>query len=136
MRGAGRPGRRTRAGRTGRRDPRRRTGQRAGRGSVRVSVRDLTDALAFDVADEGALDVEPGRLFDRGHSGGDTVGTGIGLALARDLAASLGGRLLLTNAGPTTFTLLVPVRQKEGHGERRDEYEGAGPRDGVADPGA
>ncbi|MEU1532052.1 ATP-binding protein [Streptomyces fagopyri] len=107
-----------------------------GRGSVRVSVRDLTDALAFDVADEGALDVEPGRLFDRGHSGGDTGGTGIGLALARDLAASLGGRLLLTNAGPTTFTLLVPARQEEGQGERRDEYEGAGPQDGVADAGA
>ncbi|MFF2993148.1 sensor histidine kinase [Streptomyces sp. NPDC057950] len=103
-----------------------------GRGSVRVSVRDLAGALAFDVADEGVLDIEPGRLFDRGHSVGDSGGTGIGLALARDLAASLGGRLLLTNTDPTTFTLLVPVRQEERH----DEHDAAGRGDGAPDPDA
>ncbi|MGW3449902.1 histidine kinase dimerization/phospho-acceptor domain-containing protein [Streptomyces sp. NPDC001076] len=81
-----------------------------GRGTVRVAVRDLDDALAFDVSDEGAVTGEPSRLFDRGRTG-DGHGTGIGLALARDLAVSLGGRLSLTGRHPATFTLLLPVGQ-------------------------
>ncbi|MET7388117.1 HAMP domain-containing sensor histidine kinase [Streptomyces sp. NPDC005529] len=81
---------------------------RHGHGRVHLAVRDLDDALAFDVADEGALAAESAHLFARGHSGaGD--GTGIGLALAADLASSLGGRLGLANSDPTTFTLLVPA---------------------------
>ncbi|MEU9154137.1 HAMP domain-containing sensor histidine kinase [Streptomyces sp. NPDC048417] len=83
-----------------------------GRGTVRVAVRDLEDALAFDVSDEGAVTGEYPRLFDRGRTG-DGEGTGIGLALARDLAVSLGGRLSLTNRHPATFTLLLPVDQDE-----------------------
>lgn len=86
-----------------------------GRGTVRVVVRDLEDALAFDVSDEGAVTGLPSRLFDRGRTG-DGEGTGIGLALARELAASLGGRLSLTNRHPATFTLLLPVDQDETQG--------------------
>ncbi|MEU7305949.1 HAMP domain-containing sensor histidine kinase [Streptomyces sp. NPDC007206] len=78
-----------------------------GRGTVRLTVRDLDDALAFDVTDEGEVRGPAARLFDRGHSDGQ--GTGIGLALARDLAVSLGGRLSLTGRAPAAFTLLVPV---------------------------
>ncbi|MFG2881548.1 histidine kinase dimerization/phospho-acceptor domain-containing protein [Streptomyces sp. NPDC048297] len=89
-----------------------------GHGTVRVAVRDLEDALAFDVSDEGAVTGEPARLFDRGRTGDGGAGTGIGLALARDLAVSLGGRLSLTNRYPATFTLLLPVGL--------DESEGAG----------
>jgi signal transduction histidine kinase len=83
-----------------------------GRGTVRVTVRDLEDAIAFDVSDEGAVAGEPARLFDRGHTG-DGQGVGIGLALARDLAVSLGGRISLASASPATFTLLIPVDQDE-----------------------
>lgn len=83
-----------------------------GRGTVRLVVRDLDDALAFDVTDEGEVCDPAARLFDRGHSGGGP-GTGIGLALARDLAIALGGRLSLTASIPTTFTLLVPVHSAE-----------------------
>ncbi|RPE39368.1 histidine kinase/DNA gyrase B/HSP90-like ATPase [Streptomyces sp. Ag109_O5-1] len=86
-----------------------------GRGTVRVAVRDLEDALALDVSDEGAVTGEPSRLFDRGRTG-DVHGTGIGLALARDLAVSLGGRLSLTSGHPATFTLLLPVGQDETQG--------------------
>ncbi|MEU3843843.1 HAMP domain-containing sensor histidine kinase [Streptomyces sp. NPDC028635] len=81
-----------------------------GRGTARVGVRDLDDALAFDVSDEGAVEGEPAHLFGRGHTG-QSDGTGIGLALARDLAVSLGGRLSLTSRAPATFTLLIPVHR-------------------------
>ncbi|WP_406460035.1 HAMP domain-containing histidine kinase [Streptomyces sp. NBC_01622] len=84
-----------------------------GRGTVRLTVRDLGDALAFDVADEGAI--ETTRPFERGHTG-DGEGEGIGLALARDLTVTLGGRLSLTGRRPTMFTVLVPVRQ-DGTGD-------------------
>ncbi|MPY30548.1 HAMP domain-containing histidine kinase [Streptomyces adustus] len=81
-----------------------------GRGTVRLRVRDLGSALAFDVSDEGSIKGDPARLFDRGHSGGGP-GAGIGLALARDLAVSLGGRLSVTHASPATFMLLLPIAQ-------------------------
>ncbi|MCX4437681.1 ATP-binding protein [Streptomyces mirabilis] len=83
-----------------------------GRGTVRLTARDLGEAVAFDVTDEGAVDGEAARLFDRGHTGAGP-GSGIGLSLARDLAVSLGGRLSVTGRRPATFTLLVPVRQEE-----------------------
>ncbi|MFD0068117.1 sensor histidine kinase [Streptomyces sp. NPDC056637] len=95
-----------------------------GRGTVRLGVRDLNDALAFDVGDEGIVQGEVARLFDRGHTG-DGRGTGIGLALARDLAVSLGGRLSLSSGHPATFTLLVPVRQ-DGIEEDDEATAGSG----------
>jgi signal transduction histidine kinase len=83
-----------------------------GHGTVRLRARDLGDAVAFDVIDEGAVDGEADRLFDRGPVD-EGPGSGIGLSLARDLAVSLGGRLSLTGRRPVVFTLLVPVRQEE-----------------------
>ncbi|MBK6014542.1 HAMP domain-containing sensor histidine kinase [Streptomyces sp. MBT53] len=91
-----------------------------GRGTVRLTVRDLGDALAFDVADEGAIGTT--RPFERGRTG-DGEGEGIGLALARDLTVTLGGRLSLTNRRPTTFTVLVPVRQDDT-GDRTGNGDG------------
>lgn len=80
-----------------------------GRGMVRVRVRDLDDALAFDVPDEGEVSGDTARRFDRGHTGS---GAGTGIGLARDLAVSLGGRLL-TRGTPATFTLLLPVHRDQ-----------------------
>ncbi|MEU6011986.1 HAMP domain-containing sensor histidine kinase [Streptomyces sp. NPDC047453] len=93
-----------------------------GHGTVRVTVRDLDDALAFDVADEGTVDGDGERLFERGLSS-DSAGTGIGLALAHDLAVSLGGRLVLAGGAPTTFTLLLPVH-REGASPQNDAGQG------------
>lgn len=76
-----------------------------GRGTMVVDVRDLGDVLALDVADEDAVLVGPDTVFERGQSGGD--GTGISLALARSMAESIGGRLMLASVAPTRFSCLV-----------------------------
>jgi signal transduction histidine kinase len=91
---------------------------RHGSGAVVVSVRDAGGAVAIDVADQGdSLAHGTVDIFERGISGSSAehpdaaaAGHGIGLALARDLAQSQGGRLLLTRTSPgTVFTVLIPA---------------------------
>jgi signal transduction histidine kinase len=96
---------------------------RHGRGAIEVRFRDAGGAVAMDVSDAGtALAGRTVDIFARGVSGSAT-GQGIGLALARELALSQGGRLLLTRTSPgTVFTLLVPAAD-EGTGS--DEGTGA-----------
>lgn len=80
---------------------------RHGSGTVQVTVRESADAVAIDVTDEGHSQLDPSRLFRRGE--GARSGHGLGLALARRLAESADGRLVLAStSGPTTFTLLLP----------------------------
>jgi signal transduction histidine kinase len=78
-----------------------------GAGAVTLTVRDAGNALALDVADEGAGPADPGRLFVRGTHRDD--GHGIGLALARTLAEAEGGRLRLRQPSPPVFSLLLPA---------------------------
>lgn len=76
-----------------------------GAGTVTVSVRATSDALALEVTDQGAgLGEDPEQAFTRGVGNG----TGIGLALARSLAHAQGAMLTVTRSGPhPTFTLLI-----------------------------
>jgi signal transduction histidine kinase len=83
---------------------------RHGRGAVHVTARDVANAVAVDVTDEG-----PGITSDfdpfRSRTGATrSAGNGIGLALARRLAEGEGGRLRLARPTPPTFTLLLPSR--------------------------
>lgn len=79
---------------------------RHGSGAVTLNAREISDALAVDVADEGSITIESAVVFDRGTSGDE--GQGIGLALARSLAEASGGRLVLARRSPATFTLFLP----------------------------
>lgn len=83
---------------------------RHGRGAVQVTARDVGNAVAVDVTDEGpgiASDLDPFR--PRTETTAD--GHGIGLALARRLAEGAGGRLRLARPAPPTFTVLLPTRE-------------------------
>jgi signal transduction histidine kinase len=79
-----------------------------GSGAVTITVRDVHGWLAVDVADEGpGLTVDTEAVFTRRSDAAE--GHGIGLALARSLAHAEGGRLSVTDAGPSpVFTLLLP----------------------------
>jgi signal transduction histidine kinase len=86
-----------------------------GAGTVAVTVREATDAVAIDVSDEGAGVHEPENvLFARRAD--QQGGHGIGLALARRLAEAEHGRLELTLRTPPTFTLLLPPALAETSG--------------------
>ncbi|WP_219415978.1 sensor histidine kinase [Pseudonocardia nigra] len=78
-----------------------------GAGTVTVTVREVPDAVAIDVSDEGAgVHESEGVLFARRADRRN--GHGIGLALARRLAEAEDGRLELTRRTPPIFTLLLP----------------------------
>jgi signal transduction histidine kinase len=87
---------------------------RHGGGTVTLSAREGAasssgDTVVIEVGDTGAgvPDELAEHIFERGVSGGGS--TGLGLALARALIDSDGGRLELSVKRPATFTVFLPV---------------------------
>ncbi|MBA2309300.1 MAG: HAMP domain-containing histidine kinase [Pseudonocardiales bacterium] len=79
-----------------------------GIGTVTVGVRDIDEAVAIDVADQGRIVGGSGPdIFEKLEP--DADGHGIGLALARRLVEAEGGRLQLTSSSPTTLTIFLPT---------------------------
>ena len=80
-----------------------------GRGTVDVHARRSGPSVVVEVSDEG--DGVPSamapHIFERSVSSGTSGSTGLGLALARDLAESNGGRLDLVQAQPARFALFL-----------------------------
>nr|WP_210728375.1 ATP-binding protein [Cellulomonas septica] len=79
----------------------------AGTTTVRSRTGGPSGAVVVEVADEGAgvPDELAGRIFEREVTSG--AGTGLGLALARDLASADGGRLELAQRRPAVFALFL-----------------------------
>ena len=87
-------------------------------GSVRVELRELPDQVVLRVRDTGAgiPAEEAARVFERFHRGGATPsrsfeGSGIGLALVRELARLHGGDVHVNSAqgDGSTFTVSIPL---------------------------
>jgi signal transduction histidine kinase len=77
-----------------------------GRGTVDVHARRSGPSVVVEVSDQGEgvpAAIAP-HIFERSVT---TTGTGLGLALARDLAESNGGRLELIQAQPAIFALFL-----------------------------
>lgn len=75
--------------------------------TVRARTSGSSGAIAVDVTDEGpgVPDELAPRIFEREVTSGS--GTGLGLALARDLVAADGGRLELAQRRPPIFTIFL-----------------------------
>lgn len=86
---------------------------RHGGGTVTLTARgggpSRADTVVVEVTDagHGVPDELVPHIFERGVSGAGS--TGVGLALARALVDSDGGRLELSVARPATFTVFLPV---------------------------
>ncbi|WP_320668653.1 sensor histidine kinase [Patulibacter defluvii] len=77
-----------------------------GAGAVTVRLRPEPGWVRLVVVDEGAgRGLDPGAIFARGVG----HGSGIGLAVGRELARRAGGDLRLAGAAPTTFEALLPA---------------------------
>ena len=82
-----------------------------GGGTVTIQTSQNTRSVVIEVRDEGK-GVPPdlvSRIFERSVSG-RPEGTGLGLALARTMAAADGGRVVLVKAKPATFAVFLPRR--------------------------
>jgi len=80
-----------------------------GAGTTKVSARDSvgSQAVVIEVGDsgKGVPELIAARIFEREVTGGR--GTGLGLALARDLVAADGGRLELAQRVPAVFAVFL-----------------------------
>lgn len=84
---------------------------RHGGGTTVVRRRVAGSWVVVEVADDGPgvrPDLAP-RVFDRNVTGDPAIGNGLGLTLARTLAAADGGRLELLSARPAVFALFLPA---------------------------
>ncbi|MEO7234142.1 MAG: HAMP domain-containing sensor histidine kinase [Lapillicoccus sp.] len=80
-----------------------------GRGTVEMQARRSGPSVVVEVSDQGdgvPAAIAP-HIFERSVSSGRGNSTGLGLALARDLAESNGGRLDLVSAQPVRFALFL-----------------------------
>jgi signal transduction histidine kinase len=95
-----------------------------GAGPVTVSVRGAADGLAVEVSDGGGGFDQAALAAAFRREDPRARGHGIGLALARDLVESIGGRLVISHPGPgPVLTIVLP------------RWIASGPEDLAADDG-
>jgi len=86
-----------------------------GAGSVTIRTSQTPRSVVIEVRDEGKgvpPELVP-RIFERSVSGAPG-GTGLGLALARTVAAADGGQVVLVRPRPAVFALFLPHRVSDG----------------------
>lgn len=85
-----------------------------GAGTVEIRTWQTPKSVVVEVRDEGcgvAPELVP-RIFERNVSG-RPGGTGLGLALARDMAAADGAHVVLVRPRPAAFAVLLPRPRRE-----------------------
>jgi signal transduction histidine kinase len=86
-----------------------------GKGTVTIRRTQSAGSVVIEVEDEGEgipAELVP-RIFDRTVSG-RPEGTGLGLALARTMAAADGGRIVLARRRPPVFAVFLPCNRPGG----------------------
>ena len=89
-----------------------------GAGTVTIRTSRTPNSVVIEVRDEGKgvpPDLVP-RIFERSVSG-KPGGTGLGLALARSIAAADGGNVVLVRPKPAVFAVFLPRRLSRGNDE-------------------
>jgi signal transduction histidine kinase len=89
-----------------------------GAGTVTIRTSRTPNSVVIEVRDEGKgvpAELVP-RIFERSVSG-KPGGTGLGLALARSIAAADGGNVVLVRPKPAVFALFVPRKLNRGNDE-------------------
>jgi nitrogen-specific signal transduction histidine kinase len=84
-----------------------------GAGRVTLTTRSSGTSVVLEVSDEGpGVPSELGnRVFERAVSG--RASTGLGLAMARELAEADGGRLELSQQRPPVFSVFLTAAEGE-----------------------
>jgi signal transduction histidine kinase len=89
-----------------------------GAGTVTLRTSRTPKSVVIEVRDEGKgvpPDLVP-RIFERNVSG-KPGGTGLGLALARSIAAADGGNVVLVRPSPAVFAVFLPRQRPGGTGQ-------------------
>jgi len=89
-----------------------------GVGTVTIRTSKTSNSVVIEVRDEGKgvrADLVP-RIFERNVSS-KPGGTGLGLALARSIAAADGGNVVLVRPRPAVFAVFLPRKLHRGGGE-------------------
>ena len=99
--------------------------------NVTVSAERHDEAAELTVADSGPGlgDGQAAHVFERFYTGDAARGAGLGLAIARELAERMDGRLLLSSRpGQTRFSVELPIPPSDAADDRlREEADQAAP---------